>query len=377
MSGHSKFGPSKAHRWSVCHGSVALEAAIPDEDNVYAFEGTVAHDIASRCATEDKDPAVFLNRKFSSGDIEVTVDEEMVEHVREYLQFVDTMRMMFGGEPLVETRVSYTEEIAGTADLILLSDDGRTLVVIDFKYGQGVSVSAVDNKQAICYALGALKQLGPIRGGLIERVDMHIYQPRARSGPPWRDASMTPAELEEHGAELARHVQMIQAGSNTLVPGDHCKFCKAASTCPKRRDEAQAVAKTVWAKVDPRTLSTDDLLALHKAKDRVVEFLGLVADTLQKRAERGEKVPGYKLVQKLGNRAWTDEQAVVDLLTANGIDPFEKPKMSSPNQVEKKVAKSNRKIDIRQLVTRPIKGTDFVPDSDGRKALPPPADFNG
>ena len=47
---------------------------------------------------------------------------------------------------------------SGTGDLVLVTDD--VLEVMDFKFGQGIPVSAVDNPQMRLYALGALNQFG-------------------------------------------------------------------------------------------------------------------------------------------------------------------------------------------------------------------------
>lgn len=45
----------------------------------------------------------------------------------------------------------------GTGDCIIISD--KTLHIIDFKYGQGVEVSVVNNPQMKVYGLGALNIL--------------------------------------------------------------------------------------------------------------------------------------------------------------------------------------------------------------------------
>lgn len=370
---HARFSPSSAHRWSVCHGSVVLQEQFPDQSSSYAREGSFAHDIAARCLTKGKSAFSYLRTKSDDGEFEVT--EELARYVDEYTDFVESMLLLFGGEPLVETGVEYTDEIYGTADLILLSQDGRTLVVIDFKYGAGEAVEAKGNKQLMCYALGALKEIGPIRGGLIERIDMHIYQPRARSGPAWREASMTPEQLEAAGEDLARQVRLINAGSNSLVPGDHCKFCRAVTGCPARQAETQVAAKAAFEEVNPTVLDTQDLLKLHANSERVREFLDAVKTTLQQRAERGLPVPGYKLVQKLGNRAWKDDAEAESQLSMNGVDPFTERKLASPSQIEKRVAKLNRKVNLSALIERPVRGVDLVPESDKRPALPPSADF--
>jgi hypothetical protein len=44
---HAKLGPSGAHRWMSCPGSIVLEEDVPDRSSVYADEGTAAHMLAT------------------------------------------------------------------------------------------------------------------------------------------------------------------------------------------------------------------------------------------------------------------------------------------------------------------------------------------
>ena len=60
---------------------------------------------------------------------------------------------------------------------ILISDG--TMHVIDYKHGLGILVSAEDNPQMKCYALGALELFDDIYD--IDTVSMTIYQPRRQN----------------------------------------------------------------------------------------------------------------------------------------------------------------------------------------------------
>ena len=51
--------------------------------------------------------------------------------------------------------LTYVPEGFGTGDCVIVAD--KALHIIDFKYGQGVLVSAENNPQMMLYALGALK----------------------------------------------------------------------------------------------------------------------------------------------------------------------------------------------------------------------------
>ncbi|MCB6566687.1 DUF2800 domain-containing protein, partial [Desulfovibrio desulfuricans] len=59
---------------------------------------------------------------------------------------------------LIEQRVDFSrwvEQGFGTADSIVIADG--TLRICDYKHGLGILVSAEDNPQMKCYALGALE----------------------------------------------------------------------------------------------------------------------------------------------------------------------------------------------------------------------------
>lgn len=369
MSKHAPLAPSSAHRWSVCHGSVELCARIPDVPSPYAREGSLAHLVAEKCLTEDKDAASYLNRSFEVDGESLTVNQEMVDHVNDYADFVRSLVTMWGGTLLIETKVKFTSRIYGTADVILLSEDGTTLHVCDLKYGQGKMVAASGNRQALCYVGGALEQLGD-DAVLVKNIVVHIYQPRA-GGEPWREWELTREEFHEQSRALIAAEAAIYGGSRQLVAGDHCTFCKAAPTCPERAKEANEVAGDVFAQRAPppvETLSTEQLVRIVSLAPRVEEWLKAVHDFAKQKLERGEPVPGYKLVDKIGNRRWKDPDDVSALLAMEGIDPFGKPPLITPAEAERRLAKANRKVSLGSLVERPVTGQAMVPDSDSRPA---------
>ena len=81
---------------------------------------------------------------------------------------------------LIEQRVDFSrwvEQGFGTSDAILISDG--TMHIIDYKHGIGILVSAEDNPQMKCYALGALELFDDIYN--IDTVSMTIYQPRRQN----------------------------------------------------------------------------------------------------------------------------------------------------------------------------------------------------
>lgn len=375
MADHAKLAPSSAHRWLECHGSIALCATVEDTDSVYAREGTFAHDIAAKCLNSNKDALSYLgikskNPKKPEHDGEFEFTEEMAGHINAYVDFIDALKIMWGGEPLVETRVRVSEIIWGTADIILLSEDGETVHIVDLKYGQGHIVSAELNYQALCYAIGAINHLEPALQAKIKAVHVHIFQPRA-GGEPWREWETTMAGVESAREKLLYAETMIRAGSTTLKTGGWCKFCDASAICPARAREAREVARDVFSDNTPppvETLSVDQISRIIELTPRVEEWLKAVHDLGVRKLERGEALPGYKLVNKIGNRKWTDEKAVSQTMQLYGVDPFTKPKLVTVAEAERRTAKAGVKLNLTSMVERPVTGQALVPMSDKRSA---------
>ena len=107
---HSKIGPSAAHRWIACPGSVGLSRGEPNRSSSFALEGTAAHELCEQIMRHGEEPDIYLggvvslpneiepertNRpvgifKESDSNPEPdgmyvwTIDEEMVEAVEIY-----------------------------------------------------------------------------------------------------------------------------------------------------------------------------------------------------------------------------------------------------------------------------------------------------
>lgn len=181
---HAKLSPSGAHRWMRCPGSVVLEAQYPDRGSVYAREGSAAHELAAlilETEAESAQPYVGKEIEFMDGDEEVVwpITQDMADHVDDYVKLV--REKAEGKTLLVERKVPIghiTGEggATGTSDAIILDTAGKTIEVIDLKYGMGVRVFADGNEQAQMYALGALEEYGLV--GDFEHVVMTIHQPR-------------------------------------------------------------------------------------------------------------------------------------------------------------------------------------------------------
>ena len=178
--GHAILSASSSDRWLHCPPSARLCEAYEDKGSDYAAEGTDAHALCEyklrkALGMAVQDPTEHLT--WYSAEMEDCANGyaafilEQIEVAKETC--VDPV-------VLIEQRVDFSrwvEQGFGTADCIIIADG--VLRIVDYKHGLGVLVSAEDNSQMKCYALGALELFDDIYD--IDSVSMTIYQPRRQN----------------------------------------------------------------------------------------------------------------------------------------------------------------------------------------------------
>lgn len=401
---HSKIGASTCERWWNCPGSVRLVTECPKQKpSVYADEGTVAHLVGEWGLRTGRDAVEYVGQKAiqikdKDGDIkfefdvpkgatrtglEIEVTDEMAEAVQMYL---DTIRFDMETYDLgvndikIEHRFHLThidQDAYGTNDCNLPVFLDK-VIVYDYKHGQGVAVDAEENKQLMYYALGAAEL------GDYDTIEVVIVQPRAihRDGPI-RRWTLSIDDLRAFAEELKDKIAATRLPDADLNAGPWCKksFCPAMATCPAIRGSVGTEAALVFDKPltvlpRPETLSPEMLRRILDAMPMAEAWLTSVWAYAEAKANNGEKILGYKLVQgREGNRKWNaEDQVILDRVDEMNSDiiPY-KEVIKSPAVLEKEMGKKEFQIWLNRLTTRSPGKIIMVPENDPRKECGPEA----
>lgn len=325
---HYRISPSSSSRIEKCPGSLRLSEGVPNKTSVYADEGTRAHSVCE----------IALR----SGEAPVHDDIEMVRAATVYVQFC---RSILYNHLILDYGIEYKKEhgsipgFGGTVDFFAVyeTDEKVVLHICDFKYGAGVFVSEVKNRQLMSYASIWISNHLEIK---IDEVIMSIVQPRAKDGGnSIRSWSCGIGEIAEWESILQSAIKR-----SDLSAGDHCRWCPAKLLCPAIRDIAFQAAQTEFEVVK----STDNdraiedqiawLIELDRMSGAIKSVLEEVRPTLLYLMEKGTVIPEFKVIQGYSNREWrVTENEVEDLFWLHGVEPdkCKKTELISPAQAEK------------------------------------------
>ena len=411
---HSDFGGSVIGRVIACPGSVPLCNSVPERlSSSYADEGTFAHALGERhLLARNFDAQQSIGDEIESDKLasKKIVTTEMAAAVQVYLDAVQAeMVKTEDAILLIEERftlpISSAEEgeVFGANDALVYHPSTGRMVVFDYKHGQGVSVSAEDNKQLKFYAAGAALSHPDWP---IAELELVIVQPRARDADeqdipgvkPW---PMDTFELLEFVAEVEQAVAAAKAPGAPVAAGSHCRWCAAASVCPAKKEEVIASIGLDFHDIEdiaakalplPKEMSTDKIAALLRGLDTLTAWANQVRDYAYGLLEQGVAVPGFKLVDKVGRRKWIDNESEIAaylemVYGVEGEDVMPR-KLVTITEAERLVKarvteKAERKAALDDLSLRfTLKdsgGRTMVADTDRRDAVPAgaAADFAG
>lgn len=391
---HSLLSPSGADTWTECYAAptfvkhlASYNLIAPDSKDPESpsNEGTRAHLILST-ALENGVVAEEARHMLPKEERQYTT-EEMADAVQVAVDLVaDYLDEFPDAEILIETKVNTepytgTHDTDGTADIIMVSRKGRTIIVIDYKHGDGVAIHVEKSNQIPLYGLGALAEY---KESDFKKIRMVIVQPRHRDVPPVQ-------ELEESIKKFVlRADEYLSAASiagkpkawmheKNYNPGEkQCKWCDAAPHCEALSNYMLKMAVKDWEEDDYGPIEPENLIGpINKPQLRVFvqNNLGLFRDWLNRIETdnteyllKGYKLPGYKLVHARTKRKFRDEITPNVLAKALQCKPADVRKTSlvGIGEAEKIAVKRGTLERMQDLVIKPIGNPIIAPEDDRR-----------
>lgn len=247
----------------------------------------------------------------------------------------------------------------GTGDCVIVADE--TLTILDFKYGKLV-VTADQNSQMMCYALGALQLFDGIYD--INSVTMTIFQPRRDNISTY---TISKEELLKWADEvLSPTAQLAAKGEGEYKAGDHCQFCKVKATCRKRAEYNLELAHYDFEM--PSTLEDDEIEAILSKVDALVSWAGDIKEYALQQALEGKEWKDWKIVEGRSNRKYVNETAVADTVKDAGYDPYEH-KVLGVTAMTKLLGRTKFEELLSGFIEKPQGKPTLVPMSDKRPAM--------
>lgn len=373
---HALLSPSAAHRWMNCTAAPLQERDVEDKSSTFAEEGTLAHAYCAKklkeflglAVDEEKAEIAQLNEQYHSGEMDEYTDTYKTIVLE---KFNAARAKTKDAQLLVEVKLDfshYVPDAFGTSDAIIIADG--VMEVIDFKYGKGVKVSAVENPQMMIYALGAWDLFNFEYD--IRKVRMTIVQPRIDN---LSEFELDAADLINWAVdELQPKANEAYAGGKQK-PGNWCQFCKVKENC---KALSSMCIEAQQANPDPRKISKEvmentilPLLSTFKTWLTGVEEYSL------EQALNGVQYQGFKIVEGRSIRKITNPTAVMKLLSKEGFakESYIKPtELRSITDLEKLIGKKRFGAICAEYINKPQGKPTLVPESDKRPAFNQAAD---
>ena len=354
-------GGSTAKRVINCPGSVAMVQKMPPKpSSKYADEGTLLHDTIAEHLATLKPLESFLGKKHEDQVLTQDLIDDKLVPALALLDEIDPKQEM---SYEVETRVGFGDLLPGVfGSTDFVGRMGDKAVVLDWKFGDGVMVSAEENEQLMFYAAAAMRT--PALQWAFEgatEIECVIVQP-----PMIRRWTTTPERIAQFEHQLVKAVKESQYPDAVLHTGDHCRWCAAKPVCPQMTGAVERAALVQIKELDAA------MLGQYLAKADVLE--GWITDLRAlafQMLEKNVPVPGYKLVQKQARRQWTDEAKAIAALHDMGVprgELYSPEEIRSPAQMEKVLKK--RKLALPdELVKSVSSGTTLASEDDSRPAV--------
>lgn len=240
--------PSSLESHMICTAKAVMEYGIPNEDTKYTTDGSNAHTLLNYVLYKNiKDVDSLLNASlkypvFKDNDplkeivrIEkFLIHQQMIDSIKTALSHIwlhapDLSKVK---TELVVDNTMIQNGATGekcTIDIVFQDTEERTLYVWDYKNG-AVPVSAEENWQLLSYAKSVTDCIDTSN---IDKIDMRILQPNAKSGGSFSTWDIPLSSLSVYVEQARKKTKEIDEGENLEFNpmSKACIFCKAKGVC--------------------------------------------------------------------------------------------------------------------------------------------------
>ena len=354
---HYTFGGSTATRQMECPSWANLAKKAPDipRESAAAARGTLLHEIMEK---------YYLRADLNIGELCKDLSPKDRDAIDYAVNMTEAMLDKYGvTEYLCESTMVYDDDIGSTADMLAVSGDRKTLVILDYKFGR-MKVERADQFLHNMMCGREDEKTKHLFEG-IENYVSCIVQPEVSQQPLY--AEHTPEELAAWSDKYLDTVELTDSGIEEGKPGEWCHFCPAAAYCPAKRESANRFLNhdtSHAAGLAAAMAQVADMKALIKAVETEVTY----------NLEAGTKIEGFKLVDKQGRNHWTDEAAARTLLAKTNKtkkEDYLNETLKTAPQVLTMLKKKKLTLDLSDFISNASTGTTLVAESDKRPAVEP------
>jgi len=384
---HARLSPSSASAWMTCAGYPNANDGLPDDESEFAREGTIAHEISDACLALCLDAHDFIGLRTIHHPWEFEWTEDDADYLQPGIEWTRSQPGKFFGEHRVDISEWTLPGQFGTLDRGIVSP---TLITIsDLKYGRGVAVSPVRNKQLQLYALGFWRSVARHYTDAKEFL-IHIDQPRnAAGGGEWRTTLKDLLAFGEEASAAARRT--LDPDARRTASKDACMWCKRKNAPGGCSTYDEFLADMIGQKFDdldapplvlPSELTPERRTTLIQHSKMIEIWLADLHSAALDDAKAGRPVPGLKAVlgRKSADKFVDTAAAQASLEPALGDSLFNK-KLKTPTQLSKMLPSERFSRIVKPLVSVGERKPILVPEDDAREAITPIAekfdDVNG
>lgn len=383
---HSSHGPSAAEGWATCLDYVNANKGLPDFTSEPAAEGTFAHTLSDFSLQYEFDASNFIGVRSRVAGYNFEWSDDDADLLQPGIDRIRKLDGTFFGEHRVDLSDWILPGQFGTLDRAIMTPD--LIWVNDLKWGRGVPVSPVENKQLMLYALGFWQNIARHHTD-VKKFRLVIDQPRNSGGGGEWDVSLD--DLLAFGEWIKGRAPLtMQPDAPRTASMKGCMWCRRKmapggcatfenflfdllGTDPDTVD--LMIALDMPMELEP-VMTPERRAYLLRHKAMIERWLdqhdeAAVREGLAVGPQAGMKVVGGNK----GRDTFPDKKATEDFLVPRlGDKSFTKQLITPKRALEQLSPEDQEKLQplIKQGVRKPI----LVPEEDARPAITPTSELD-